>query len=126
MDIRMTFARAHAKHRCTVETFADSGTDVYYVPTHSDSATTYDENVPCLWWQEIGTGEIIETDREAVMNVSRMLIFPSSGKTVTEQMRVTNIKDRLGTVIDSGPWGIQAIAPRHAQGGYLLLLERVS
>lgn len=115
------YARQILKHRCTTQRKGDAGTDEYYVPKQLGWAN-YLQGVPCIWWTELGRGEVNEVNRDSIVDTARMIVFDTD---VLESDRIINITDRRGVMIDAGPWEITTKTPRPGQGGYLLFLERV-
>ena len=76
--------------------------------------------LPCRAWAKVRK-EVIDGDKTAILEDIRAIFARDAS--VTEDDRIANIKDRLGTVKFTGPFDVVTIAPRknHIEA----MLERI-
>lgn len=104
-------ARSQMKQRADLERAAAGNADAWgHAPVPAWEALAADK--PCLAWstakrEVVGTGTNAKT---AVVEDIRLMV--PLGTDVTEKDRVRKVKDRAGTTILDGPFGIASVQVR--------------
>lgn len=105
--------------RCTIQYDATSTENSWNNP---DAANwqTFLSDVACWFWVT-HKKTALDENRSALVEDARMLI--PNGQGINEEHRVTNIVNRLGTVLYAGTYEIQAVEkmPAHSE----LVLKKV-
>ena len=113
-------ARARMIHRTTVERDRAYGTEIAPGNRADPEFRTHLTNLPCLYWQDAGSGEQHTPHRDAVMTSHRMIL--PRGVDLLERDQIHGIVDRDGTWIDRGVFAIEQLIIRRSH--VLAILER--
>lgn len=113
-------ARSRMTQRALIQRYTDGGTDDSGNPLPGTWAT-HIAAMPC-WWYGSAEKEAVTEETTAVVTDIKLMVPRAAD--VTEQDRINQVKDRLGTVVLDGIYGIETVLPlrSHKQ----LTLSRVS
>lgn len=112
-------ARSRMTERCTIQQTTPSPGDDWGQPGEAPFVTRQD-NVPCWHWTDAAR-EVLGTV-STVVSDSRLLL--PKGTPVSPLDRIVNIRDRLGTVLEAGPFNVLTVVDQHTH--LEIALERVA
>ncbi len=113
-------ARSKYIMRCNLQADGATASDDWNNPVEPAWATSV-ADVPC--WAYLKTRKVIGDDGKTALIQDLRLMVPLD-TAVTEDNRIDNIVDRLGTVLFEGPYSISSVE-RHVTH-LQLILDRVS